>query len=97
MSTTFNVFRWSALGAGIIYGAYHRYSLESTHAKKEAAKKWKHEEKLIQQAKDEYKKLNEPKTTTPTKPTSITTGSINWEDPNLDLGKALDSLLAKLD
>ncbi|KAI5959388.1 TIM11 [Candida pseudojiufengensis] len=97
MSTTFNVWRYTALGAGIIYGAYHRYSLESSHAKKEYTKRWNHEEKLIQQAKDEYAKLKEPKTTTQSAPTSIISGSINWEDPNLDLGKALDSVLAQLD
>ena len=32
MSTTFDVLRYSALGAGLFYGAYHRYSLELSFA-----------------------------------------------------------------
>ncbi|CCG23869.1 Tim11 protein [Candida orthopsilosis Co 90-125] len=94
MSTTFNVLRYSALGAGVFYGAYHRYSLESSFAKQQAAKQWKHEEKLIAQAKAEYQKLTNPQVV---KPATSTPGSINWEDPNLDLGKALESLIATLD
>lgn len=90
MSTNFNVLRYSLFGAGIVYGAYHRYSLESTVKKEAAAKAWAKEEKLIKQAKAEYAKLNAPKETS-------TKGSINWEDPNLDIGSALESLVAKLD
>ncbi|KAG5418750.1 TIM11 [Candida metapsilosis] len=92
MSTTFNVLRYSALGAGIFYGAYHRYSLESSFAKQQAAKQWKHEEKLIAQAKAEYQKMANPQASKP-----ATSGSINWEDPNLDFGKALESVIATLD
>ena len=94
MSTTFNVLRYSALGAGLFYGAYHRYSLESSFAKQQAAKQWKHEEKLIAQAKAEYQKLTNPQVV---KPATSAPGSINWEDPNLDLGQALESLIATLD
>ncbi|KAK6465907.1 ATP synthase E chain-domain-containing protein [Scheffersomyces coipomensis] len=86
--STFNVLRYSALGAGIFYGALHRYSLESTHAEQSAAEQWKKEEKLIKAAKAEYAKLNPPKVVA-----STTKGSINWEDPNLDIGSALESLL----
>ncbi|EER35268.1 conserved hypothetical protein [Candida tropicalis MYA-3404] len=91
--STFNVLRYSLLGAGIVYGAYSRYSIESAHHNQEAAKKWRKEERLIQQAKAEYAKLNAPKK----EATTTTSGSINWEDPNLDIGKALESLIQKLD
>lgn len=87
--STFNVLRYSALGAGIVYGAVHRYSLGAAEEQKQVAQKWAAEEKLIRQAKAEYKKLNPPKVQT--------SGSINWEDENLDFGKALESLIAKLD
>lgn len=90
MSVNFNVLRYSLLGAGVVYGAYHRYSLESDVKAEHAAKAWAKEEKLIKQAKAEYAKLTAPKET----PSS---GSINWEDPNLDFGKALESLVSKLD
>ncbi|RCK59651.1 ATP synthase subunit e, mitochondrial [Candida viswanathii] len=90
--STFNVLRYSLLGAGIVYGAYSRYSIESAHHEDVAAKKWRKDEKLIQQAKAEYAKLHAPK-----KEATTASGSINWEDPNLDIGKALESLIQKLD
>ncbi|KAK6456622.1 ATP synthase E chain-domain-containing protein [Scheffersomyces xylosifermentans] len=93
MSVNFNVLRYSLLGAGIVYGAVHRYSLESAVAEKKAASQWKSEEKLIKQAKAEYAKLNPSKE--PVTPAAA--GSINWEDPNLDIGSALESLIQKLD
>ncbi|EMG47487.1 hypothetical protein G210_2163, partial [Candida maltosa Xu316] len=86
----FNVLRYSLLGAGVVFGVYSKVSDRSAHEAKVAAKKWKREERLIKEAKAEYAKLNAPKTTS-------SAGSINWEDPNLDLGKALESLIQKLD
>ncbi|EGV60058.1 F1F0 ATP synthase subunit e, mitochondrial [Yamadazyma tenuis] len=91
MSTNFNVLRYSLLGAGVVYGAYHRYSLESSVKQEHAANAYAQEAKLINKAKAEYAKLNAPKTPV------ASTGSINWEDPNLDIGSALESLVAKLE
>ncbi|WLF80269.1 F1F0 ATP synthase subunit e, mitochondrial [Lodderomyces elongisporus] len=94
MSATVNVLRYSALGLGVVYGAYHRFSLESAFAKQQAAAQWKKEEKLIAEAKSIYQKINTPpKQETP----KSQAGSINWEDPNLDFGAVLESLIAKLD
>lgn len=87
--STFNVLRYSALGAGVVYGFVHRRSLGNAEEQKQVLAKFKEEEKLIKQAKAEYAKLN-PKVVSPS-------GSINWEDPNLDFGQALESLIAKLD
>ncbi|KAK7676525.1 hypothetical protein QCA50_020494 [Cerrena zonata] len=91
MSTQFNVLRWSFLGFGIVYGAYHRYGLESTAKQQQVDAAYKKEEALIKQAKAEYAKLHPAKSAAPA------SGSINWEDPNLDIGKALESLIQKLD
>lgn len=91
MSVTLNVLRYSALGAGVVYGAVHRYNLESQGKEVKAQHQWKQEEKLIKEAKKEYAKLN------PAKAPAPSTGSINWEDPNLDFGKVLEGALAKLD
>lgn len=91
MSTNFNVLRYSLLGAGIIYGAVHRYNLESAEETKQKQTQWKKEEKLIRQAKAEYAKLNAPKEA----PASAAT--FNLEDPNLDFGKVLESLVQKLE
>ncbi|RLV90328.1 ATP synthase subunit e mitochondrial [Spathaspora sp. JA1] len=89
--SNFNVLRWSFLGAGLFYGFYHRQSLQTEAQEKVEAKKLQDQQKLIKQAKAEYAKLNPPK------PVAVSSGAINWEDPNLDIGKALESLVQKLD
>lgn len=88
MSVNFNVLRYSLLGAGIAYGFFHRHSLESSFAKQQYETAFAKEEKLIRKAKAEYAKLNAPK--------ASSKDSINWEDPNLDIGNALESLVEKL-
>lgn len=90
-SVAFNVFRYSALATGVVYGAVHRYNLESSAKENKATNQWNQEEKLIKQAKKEYAKLNAPKEV------KVEAGSINWEDPNLDYGKVLEGWIAKLD
>lgn len=90
--STFNVLRYSALGAGIVYGAVHRYNLVSTAEKDARAAQIKQEEKLIRQAKAEYARLHAPKPAA-----AAALGAINWEDPNLDFGKVLESFVLKLD
>ena len=89
--STFNVLRYSALGAGILYGAIHRQSLESCHQEETARKEWVAREKLINQAKQEF-----AKTKAVAAPAVSSTG-VNWEDPNLDIGAALEGLIQKLD
>lgn len=91
MSTNFNVLRYSLLGAGILYGAVHRYNLEAAQETKQKQAQWNKEEKLIRQAKAEYAKLNAPKEA------PASTSSFNLEDPNLDFGKVLESLVQKLE
>lgn len=91
MSTTFNVVRYSLLGAGVVYGFVHRYNLESAEEETRKVSQWKKEEKLIRQAKSEYAKLTAPKEV----PSSAT--AFNLEDPNLDFGKVLESLVQKLE
>lgn len=91
MSTSFNVFRYSLLGAGVLYGFVHRYSLESAEVAQQKAAQWKKEEKLIRQAKAEWAKKNPPKEV------ASSSTSFNLEDPNLDFGKVLESLVQKLE
>ena len=89
--STFNVLRYSALGAGVIYGAVHRYNLTSAAEAEVAALHFKKVQQLIKEAKAEYARLNPPKKT------EAVSGSINWEDPNLDIEKALEGLVLKLE
>ncbi|KAH6670491.1 putative ATP synthase subunit E, mitochondrial [Halenospora varia] len=59
-STGVNILRWSALGAGVLYGVYHQAKL-STAAKVTAIdREYEHKQKLIQQAKAEYAKSKLP-------------------------------------
>lgn len=89
--SSFNVLRYSALGAGILYGAVHRYNLESAASQEEKQAKFNQEAKLIREAKAEYAKLHAPKK----QESSVT--SVNFEDPNVDFGKVLESLVQKLE
>ncbi|KAK8438664.1 F1F0 ATP synthase subunit e, mitochondrial [Candidozyma auris] len=92
--STFNVLRYSALGAGLVYGAVHRYNLESAVSEQRKAEEWKKKEKLIKQAKAEYARLHAPKEQ-PNSGASLSLKTL--EDPNLDFGKVLESLVQKLE
>lgn len=90
-SVQFNVLRYSLFGAGIAYGFIHRFNLESEAKKSDAAAEYKHEEKLQRDAKKAWAKLHPPAAA------PAAAGSINWEDPNLDIGAALELALSKLE
>ena len=85
--SSFNVVRYSLLGAGVVYGFAHRQSLQLSHEQQQKVAQWKKEEKLIKQAKAEYAKLNPPQE----KASTSGSASIDFEDPNLDLGLVLES------
>jgi F-type H+-transporting ATP synthase subunit e len=54
------ILRWSALGAGVLYGVYHQAAL-STSAKLAAIDRaYEHKQKLIEQAKAEFSKSKLP-------------------------------------
>lgn len=91
MSATFNVFRYSALAGGVVYGFVNRIYLQSSQEKKDFNNQWNKEEKLINKARKQYAKLTAPPKV------EVQAGSINWEDPNLDIGQVIDQWLAKLD
>jgi F-type H+-transporting ATP synthase subunit e len=50
------VLRWSALGFGVFYGAYHQLSLSARDKANASKKEWEHKESLIRQAKAEWAK-----------------------------------------
>ncbi|KAI5294979.1 hypothetical protein KEM52_002682 [Ascosphaera acerosa] len=82
------VLRWSALGAGLIYGFTHQCSLDSQAKQTRAAREYAHKEALIEQARSEYRKLH----TAPTKATDAT-GTVGLitdpDDKRFDLEKFL--------
>ncbi|KAE8141428.1 ATP synthase E chain-domain-containing protein [Aspergillus pseudotamarii] len=58
-----NVLRYSALVAGLFYGAYHQSSITANAKRAEADREYARQERLIQQAKAEWKKKTAPKDT----------------------------------
>ncbi|KAK9247164.1 F-type H+-transporting ATP synthase subunit E [Lipomyces tetrasporus] len=86
--STLNVFRWTALGAGVVYGLVHSYSLSVASEKKAAAAEWTHKEALIAKAKAEYAKLH-PKPAA----AATTTATLDLSDPNFDFAKYLETAL----
>ncbi|KAH8593682.1 putative ATP synthase subunit E, mitochondrial [Bisporella sp. PMI_857] len=59
-STGVNVLRWSALGAGVVYGIYHQAKLSSAAKLAAIDRDYEHKQKLIEQAKAAYVKKNLP-------------------------------------
>ncbi|KAL2216341.1 ATP synthase E chain-domain-containing protein [Thermoascus aurantiacus ATCC 26904] len=55
-----NVLRYSALVAGLVYGAYHQSSLNAHAKAAEIEREYKRKEALIEQAKAEWRKKNAP-------------------------------------
>ncbi|KAF1940264.1 hypothetical protein EJ02DRAFT_350449 [Clathrospora elynae] len=82
-----NVLRWSALGFGVFYGAYHQLSLSAADKAKAAQKDWEHKESLIRQAKQQWAKdhpSEQPKSSG-----GIDIAKANPKDPNADLNTIL--------
>ena len=60
------VFRYSALVAGLIYGVYHQSSITQATKRAEIEHEYARKERLIEQAKAEWKKKTQPKQETST-------------------------------
>ncbi|CAN9338714.1 unnamed protein product [Alternaria alternata] len=78
-----NVLRWSALGFGVFYGAYHQLSLSAADRAKAAQKDWEHKEALIRQAKQQWARdhpSEQPKSSEPRR---------TRKTPNADLNTLL--------
>ncbi|KAL4872199.1 hypothetical protein BDV12DRAFT_162472 [Aspergillus spectabilis] len=78
-----NVLRYSALVAGLVYGFYHQSSITSTIRRVEADREYARQERLIDQAKAEWKKKTQPQDA---KSSGVITDP---EDPKFDLEKFL--------
>ncbi|TVY88998.1 ATP synthase subunit e, mitochondrial [Lachnellula willkommii] len=59
-STGVNIARWSALGAGVFYGFYHQATLSASAKTAAVNREYEHKQQLIQQAKAEFAKKNQP-------------------------------------
>lgn len=50
--------RWSALGFGVFYGAYHQLSITARNKANHEKQEWERKESLIRQAKAEWAKTH---------------------------------------
>lgn len=55
------VFRWSALASGVVYGIYRQSTISAADKLRENAAEYHRKESLIHQAKAEFAKKNAPK------------------------------------
>ncbi|KHO00104.1 ATPase, F0 complex, subunit E, mitochondrial [Metarhizium album ARSEF 1941] len=84
-STGVNVLRWSALAAGVFYGFSHQRTITATQRAEHAKHEWESKQKLIDQAKAEYAKKNNPAPASSSKDDVVT----DVNDPKFDLEKLL--------
>ncbi len=87
--TTINVLRYFALGCGLVYGFVHEKNLKSQGKKEREEYKVSQKQKLIDEAKKEWKLQHAVKINK--------TGKIDWESKDLDWGKAIDDTLKTLE
>ncbi|PFH48394.1 hypothetical protein AMATHDRAFT_5830 [Amanita thiersii Skay4041] len=80
-SPTVNVARYSALAFGVVYGWYHRKTLQTAHEQHKLDHALHEREHLIKEAKEAYRRQKEAK-----KDTSVV---MDPEDPRFDLEKLL--------
>ncbi|CBX95714.1 hypothetical protein IAQ61_004547 [Plenodomus lingam] len=78
-----NVLRWSALGFGVFYGAYHQLSLSAADRAKAMQKEWERKERLIKEAKQQWAKEH------PSEQPKSSGVSADPNDPNADLNVLL--------
>ncbi|KAJ5675810.1 hypothetical protein N7462_008707 [Penicillium macrosclerotiorum] len=76
-----NVFRYSALVAGLVYGVYHQSSITAATKRTQVEHEYARKEKLIEQAKAEWKKKTQPQETQ-TQSSGVIT---DFEHPKFDL------------
>jgi len=82
-SPTVNVVRYTALFTGVVYGWYHRRTLQAAYDVHKIEAATHHQEHLVAQAKEAWRKKQEaPKTAADTLVTDP-------EDPRFDLEKLI--------
>ncbi|TVY78349.1 ATP synthase subunit e [Lachnellula suecica] len=87
-STGVNIARWSALGAGVLYGIYYQSSLSASAKLAAVNRQYEHKQKLIEQAKAEFSKKNLPAS-------AKTEGGDNPMDSRFDLEAYLNTVAAE--
>ncbi|KAK2004094.1 ATP synthase subunit E [Colletotrichum falcatum] len=88
-SSGVNVLRYTALGLGVFYGFTHQRSITASQKAAAAQKEYERKEKLIEQAKAEFAKKNQP-----LKSAAADTGvNVDPMDPNFDLEAYFNNLV----
>ncbi|KAK2059272.1 ATP synthase subunit E [Colletotrichum caudatum] len=88
-SSGVNVLRYTALGLGVFYGFTHQRSITASQKAAAAQKEYERKEKLIEQAKAEFAKKNQP-----LKLAAADAGvNVDPMDPNFDLEAYFNNLV----
>ncbi|KAJ1302442.1 hypothetical protein OPQ81_002760 [Rhizoctonia solani] len=79
-SPTVNVVRYTALGAGIFYGIFHRRTLQTRLDNERAHEEEARHERLVKQAKEAWRRKND---------TSLSSLITDPDDPRFDIEKLI--------
>ncbi|KAG8741556.1 hypothetical protein FRC11_014720 [Ceratobasidium sp. 423] len=79
-SPTVNVVRYTALGAGILYGIVHRRTLQTRLDNERAHEHELRHEQLVKQAKEAWRRKNDP---------SLSSLITDPDDPRFDVEKLI--------
>ncbi|CAE6523373.1 unnamed protein product [Rhizoctonia solani] len=79
-SPTVNVVRYTALGAGILYGIVHRRTLQTRLDKERAHEEQARHQHLVEQAKEAWRRKND---------SSLSSLVTDPEDPRFDIDKLI--------
>lgn len=90
-SVNVNVFRYSALGLGFLYGFKTDWSRKSDAKAKQEEDEYQRQVKLVEEARAEYRKLHPVKV-----PAVGDKVEVNFEDPNFDFGKFIEDAVGSL-
>ncbi|KAJ0163888.1 ATP synthase subunit e, mitochondrial [Colletotrichum tanaceti] len=88
-SSGVNVLRYTALGLGVFYGFTHQRSITASQKAAAAAKEYERKEKLIEQAKAEFAKKNQPLKTA----AADAGANVDPMDPKFDLEAYFNNLV----
>ena len=88
--STANVLRYSALGLGFLVGLKTDLSLKSEAKKRKEEDKYRTQLKLVEKARQEYRKLH------PVAPTESGRLEVDLDDPNFDFGKFIEEAAGSL-
>jgi F-type H+-transporting ATP synthase subunit e len=88
--TPIQVLRWSALGVGVFYGAYHQLGISAKNKMSQEKREWERKESLIAQAKAEWARQHPAQQPKRASGGTYCKAIINGEKGELEMGKGMN-------